>query len=119
MPSPVESRSDASNYYDYENAECIGEDPSTFKSGDSPEPVKRSEGAAPSTSRAAVDQLVKAASRKPSCGDKIADAALTCTSVAATAVAGTATGPLDLLIVGTAGAACGLKVAKAIDCESE
>ena len=115
MPSPVESRSDASNYYDYEHAECVGEDPSTLKSGDSPTPVKRSEGTAPSTSRAAVDQLVKAASPKRSCG--YAEAALTCVGAAVSAVAGTATGPADLVLVGTLGAHCGLAVAKAIDCE--
>lgn len=114
MPSPVDNRSEASNYYDYENAECVGEDPKSLRSDGSPAPVKRSEAAEPATSRVAVDQLVKAASRKPSCG--YAEAALTCLGATATAVVGTATGPGDLLLVGILGAQCGLAVTKAVDC---
>jgi hypothetical protein len=72
--------------------------------------------------RAAVDKLKAGVGRRAarrqarSCALPVLKSVATCAGAVGAVVAGTTTGPGDIVVAGAAGAACGLEVVEAHDC---
>jgi hypothetical protein len=114
--SPNRSSHPSSGFYDNESGQCVGPTAGPPPSASGAPPVSSS--ARPEPARAAVDQLVKAASERnrSSCLYPVLQAGLTCAGTATAIVIGTGTGAGAIAAAAIGGAACGVNVMIAEEC---